>query len=142
MITMEVYKILKYQSPISMYSQYLISNRNYLSHNLNLITPSTAGDFIQKSTLIWNSLRKPLQITDLSSNGILIKNKIKSLLFEIQHRYHAVEWLPTLDFNISKMNIKIPQSLTNALSFYRYNHPLLRLRTAVTLFIFINIPLE
>ena len=105
---MEVYKILKYQSPISMYSQYLISNRNYLSHNLNLITPSTAGDFIQKSTLIWNSLRKPLQITDLSSNGILIKNKIKSLLFEIQHRYHAVEWLPTLDFNISKINIKIP----------------------------------
>ena len=57
---MEVYKILKYQSPISMYSQYLISNRKYLTHNLNLITPPIAGDFMKWNEMKYNSYTPPI----------------------------------------------------------------------------------
>jgi hypothetical protein len=95
---MEVFKILKHQSPISMYSHYQLSNRNYLGHNLKLIPPTITNHFMHESTVLWNTLRSILGITDLSSDGPGIKNKLKAFLFENQHNFHEVEWLPSLDF--------------------------------------------
>ena len=103
---MEVYKILKHQSPTSIYSQYKISNRTYLGHNLNLILPQATNNFMYNSTKLWNTLRQPMQITDLSSNALNTKKLLKSLLFENQHKHHDTEWLPTYDFDYSKIHPK------------------------------------
>ena len=75
----ETLKILKQQSPISLYSQYQLSRREYHGHNLYLIPTLIPNNFIHKSTIIWNKLRQILQITDLSSDGQGIKKKLKSL---------------------------------------------------------------
>ena len=107
---MEVYKILKHQSPTSIYSQYKISNRTYLGHNLNLILPQATNNFMYNSTKLWNTLRQPMQITDLSSNALNTKKLLKSLLFENQHKHHDTEWLPTYDFDYSKIHPKKTKS--------------------------------
>ena len=102
---MEVFKILKHQSPISMYNHYQLSNRNYLGHNLKLIPPTITNHFMHESTVLWNTLRPILGITDLSSDGLGIKNKLKAFLFENQHNFHEVEWLPSLDFITRNSNL-------------------------------------
>ena len=101
---MEVYKILKYQTPVSMYGHYILSKRSYLGHNLRLNPPIITNDFIYHSTTIWNLLRQALEITDLSNSGSSVKNKLKALLFENQHKHHETEWIPSLDFIGSKTN--------------------------------------
>ena len=106
---MEVYKILKHQTPISMFSLYELSNRKCHGHNLRLIQPKITGHFIHQSTVLWNSLRQSLQITDLSSDGLGIKSRVKKLLFENQHQHHDVEWLPSLDFMSFKSSQRIIQ---------------------------------
>ena len=104
---MEVYKILKHQSPISMFGLYKLSNKECYGHNLRLIHPKITGHFIHQSTILWNSLRQTLNITDLSSDGLGIKNRVKKLLFENQHRHHDVEWIPSLDFLSVKSSPRI-----------------------------------
>ena len=102
----EIFKVLKHQAPISLYSQYQLSNRKYLGHNLYLIPPLLTGTFIHKSTMIWNIIRPLIPITDLSCAGSSVKKNFKTLLHSNQHRHHEIEWLPSLDFEINILNQK------------------------------------
>ena len=57
---MEVFRILKFQSPPCLYYQYQISQRKYLTH-LQLNPPTPSEHFIYRSSVLWNQLRKPFR---------------------------------------------------------------------------------
>ena len=85
---MEVFKILKLRTPISLFSQYNISNRK----ETLLLTPLPNTDFIYNSAVLWNSLRTKLNITDFSVNISLVKSSLKSLILSNQHSHDDSEW--------------------------------------------------
>ena len=85
---MEVLKILKFRTPISLFSEFNLSNRK----ETLLLTPSPGTDFIYKSSILWNSLRIKLNILDFSVKISCLKSKIKSLILSVQHSHHESEW--------------------------------------------------
>ena len=99
---METFKILKYHSPISIYNQYTFSNRTCLSY-ISLIPPIKNSHFFRNSSNIWNTIRSKLSITDLSSSTFSIKDKLKDALFKNQHSHSDLEWIPSFDYNLSKL---------------------------------------
>ena len=96
---MEIFKILKFRSPISLHSIYSISHRS----DTTLITPYPSPHFIYQSALIWNSIRPKLNISDYSVNIGSVKNNLKKLIFHNQHRHDKIEWLASHDFDVGKI---------------------------------------
>ena len=94
---MEVFKILKLQSPSCLYYQYQKSTRKYLTY-VKLNPPNPSDHFIYRSSIIWNGVRHKLELNDLSISTCSVKNKLKELLFINQHKFHKLEWLPSHDY--------------------------------------------
>ena len=85
---LEIFKILKFRTPISLYSKFQLSKRKQTL----ILTPVPCTDFIYKSSVIWNSLRISLGINDLSINISLIRSKLKSLILSKQHSLSQIDW--------------------------------------------------
>ena len=79
---MELYKVLKFRTPISIYSLF---NRSQRKEDL-LLTVYPDNGFVHRSSLLWNSLRKTGQI-DLSDSTAAFKSHLKTLLLGAQERY-------------------------------------------------------
>ena len=92
----EVFKILKFRVPMSLFSLYKTSGRNIM----RLITPKPDTHFIYKSSVMWNILHQKVGIIDLSTSLSKTKCLLKNVIFINQHQHHETEWLPTHDFNI------------------------------------------
>ena len=96
---MEVFRILKTQTPICLHSQYNISTRKYLTH-IKINPPKPSKCFIYRSSVIWNILRQKLDLTCMSTNASIVKNNLRTLIHTNQHIHDAQEWLPTHDFTL------------------------------------------
>ena len=97
---MEVFHILKFQSPPFLFYQYCFSQRNYLTH-IVLNPPTPSDHFIYRSSVLWNQLRKKLELEDISVSSSRIKAQLRSMLHSNQHKHDKLEWLSTHDFNIN-----------------------------------------
>ena len=95
---MEIFKILKFRTPISLHSLYTISRRS----DTTLITPYPSRLFIYQSAIIWNSIRPKLDLIDYSVSLGAVKINLKKIIFHNQHRHDTIEWLPSHDFDYSK----------------------------------------
>ena len=96
---MEIFKILKFRSPLSIHSGFQFSKYN----NLTLITPPPDNLFFYKSAYIWNKLYPKLKIRDFSAPIGLVKNTLKKSIFHNQHQSEIIEWQPTHDYNIDRI---------------------------------------
>ena len=85
---MEIFKILKLRTPISLYSKFQLSQRKPTL----IITPAPCTDFMYKASIIWNSLRKRLSLTDFSVSISSRRAKLKSLILSNQHDISQTEW--------------------------------------------------
>ena len=83
---MELFKILKSRTPISLFSLFSISNRK---DNL-LITPCPTSQFMYKSAWLWNEFRKVSHL-NFTSSCSSVKNFLKQSLLSVQNRYGA-DW--------------------------------------------------
>ena len=94
----EMFKINKYQSPISIYSLFIKSPRrpNYF------IPPCSSSLFIYQSTKIWNSCRKSNSDIDFTTSISKFKSCIRKCLVHSQSQYDATLWC---DYNFSCKNI-------------------------------------
>ena len=99
---METFKLLKFRSPLSLMGHYEFSRRKCLTYT-TIIPPSPNNSFIYKSSIIWNTIRSRLNIDDLSISTEVVKNRVKNALFLNQHRHSLLDWIPTHDFNIEKI---------------------------------------
>ena len=108
---MEVFKLLKFQTPSSIREQFTLSYRN---QSLNLILPRVSLDktkksFIFKSAIIWNKMYSyVLNKCEAEENGIIVpgsainsdlgapisfvKNKVKSVLLAMQKSGDSIQW--------------------------------------------------
>ena len=108
---MEVFKLLKFQSPISLRELFILSHR---SHSLKPIVPrvnlnKSKHNFVFKSTTIWNKLLPSILInckaekngivipgstqnSDLSSPISFVKNKLKTTLLALQKTGDITMW--------------------------------------------------
>ena len=110
---MELFKIIKYRSPISMYNLFKFSTRD---GTLNLRLPcinleTTKSNFIFKVSSIWNSLigsifnkcqlsKNNLIIipgsevgSDMSASTGMVKYKLKTHLYEVQNTGDEINWV-------------------------------------------------
>ena len=94
---MEVTKILKLRSPISLHSQYNMSNRK----ETTIITETPASNFVSRSSSLWNKIAPKLKIFDFCFKLHSIKNFIKNALLQLQHAENPLTWTSE-DFNVEK----------------------------------------
>ena len=90
--TSQVYGILKYRSPISLF------NTLYLSHRKEtlLITPHPSLKYIHNASTTWNTARRilGLECTDFSTTQSLVKSTIKNHLLKSQTTGSNSDWIP------------------------------------------------
>ena len=77
----EIFKIMKFRSPISLYHQFELSARK----ETLIITTHPSHHFVYKAGLIWNAARKLLQIFDFSTKLGLFKINLKKHMY-LQHK--------------------------------------------------------
>ena len=99
---METFKILKFHSPVSLFNQYTISNRSCITYTC-LIPPTSNTHFFYNSSKIWNTVRSRFKIPDLSISTTSIKERLRQAIHKNQHLYHEIEWIPSYDYDISKI---------------------------------------
>lgn len=87
---MEIFKILKLRTPISLYSKFSRSRRS--TNETLLITPAPSHNFMYKSSYLWNSLKKKLKIEDLAVNIASVKNALKTLILTNQKQNSKTDW--------------------------------------------------
>ena len=89
----EVFKIMKYRNPISMYNLFNPSHRD--SSNI-LLLPKFSHNFTYQAAKIWNAASKAIiasvQPTDTKTS--LFKKRLKSKLLGIQKMHNETEWTP------------------------------------------------
>ncbi|MCP4460444.1 MAG: hypothetical protein GY816_20845, partial [Cytophagales bacterium] len=95
---MEIFKILKFRFPISLYEQFQISSRK----ETTLTTSFPSADFISRSTRIWNIITPKFKLPDYSCKISATKSGLKKALFKIQHAENEISWTEN-DFNFNKI---------------------------------------
>ena len=96
---METFKLLKFRMPSPLYNNYSFSRRQCLTFT-RIIPPKFSDSFTYRSACLWNSIQPKLHIIDLSANTFSVKNKLRNLLHNNQHKHDKIEWLPSHDFNV------------------------------------------
>ena len=97
---MEVSKILKLRSPISLHDQFNISTRK----ETTIITRAPADNFVSRSAKIWNIITPKLKINDFSTKIGTIKLKLKDALLKLQNSNDPVTWT-NYDHDIEKLEL-------------------------------------
>ena len=85
----EAFKILKFRTPISLYSQF---NRSCRKETL-LISPEFSQSFIYRSTFHWNVIRQKLVINDFAHKLNAFKTSLSKLLMNTQKWGKFDEWI-------------------------------------------------
>ena len=91
-----IYKILKFRTPISIYSCFNLSNRK---ENLLHIPKTFSETFIYNGTIIWNMFLScsSLGRSSLAEHGNL-KSKVKELILHRQKMGDMNEWHTDVNF--------------------------------------------
>ena len=84
----ELFKVLKFRSPISLYSQFQLSP----CKETLLITTRPSHDYVYRSGLIWNIVRKRLKILEFASKFGPFKLNLKNHLLTRQRLGDREEW--------------------------------------------------
>ena len=96
----ETFKILKLRTPISLYNLYIKSHRK----ESMLIVPSSAtGDFIKRSTTLWNTIAPKMKLIDYSYKISLAKSNVKRALKSVQNTGDTKTWTEN-DFDAQKIS--------------------------------------
>ena len=83
-----LFKILKYRSPIALLDLFKISGRK----DTFLITPPPSQSFVYKSSVLWNLSRHSFNITDLSPPTGQLKLSLKHMIHKHQSLGCTVNW--------------------------------------------------
>ena len=86
--TLAALKILKFRTPISLYSCFNVSNRK----ESLLITPTPSTSFLSRSSTLWNEIRDILSIRDFSIKVSIVKRQLKSLIIQRQRLGDREDW--------------------------------------------------
>ena len=86
----EIFKILKFRTPICMFEIFTLSNRN--GRETRLLTPYPSKSLFYVGSLIWNVVRDLIKIYEFSIKSGPIKSAIRGLILKIQKQGDPDEW--------------------------------------------------
>ena len=86
----DIFKILKYRTPISLFSLFKFSDR--ASKETLLIMPKPSDSYIYKATSIWNTVRQKIQLNSLTFTHHQLKSSIKRSIALTQQEGEPNEW--------------------------------------------------
>ena len=86
----EIFKILKFRTPICMFEIFTLSNRN--GRKTRLLTPYPSKSLFYVGSLIWNVVRDLIKIYEFSIKSGPIKSAIRGLILKIQKQGDPDEW--------------------------------------------------
>ena len=93
----ETFAILKFRSPISMFTLFHLSSRKETL--LIIPQPNHHLHFVHNSTSTWNAARQKLEVTNFSTKYSLIKSATKKLLLGNQNLGEDMDWIaPNFEF--------------------------------------------
>ena len=100
----EIFKIIKFRTPISMFELLELSNR--AGKATLLVTPNPSNNFSYHGSLIWNVVRDLVKMYDLNSRTLSIKSELKKQISKIQLEGDPMEWQSgswnSIDYNVYK----------------------------------------
>ena len=96
---MELFKILKLRDPITMHSQFTLSQRKPTL----LINDFPSENFVSTSTKLWNIITPKLKLIDFSTKISTVKNRLKKGLLILQNSNNPIIWTVD-DFNVEKIS--------------------------------------
>ena len=97
-----VSKLLKFHSPISLFSLFNLSKRK----ETLLITPQKNDSFVHKSSSLWNAFRRSEEgskIKDFATSISRMKSCIKTFLARRQKLGDVEEWHPNINFTVEDL---------------------------------------
>lgn len=97
---LEVYKVMKFRAPISLYEEYVCSARK---PTLVINQPDPPDNFNTRSTKIWNSITPKLKFQDYALSAASIKSMLKCSLQANQHNHTELNWT-NKDFELDNLN--------------------------------------
>ena len=99
---LSVGKLLKFHTPISLYSLFSLSKRK----NALLTTPQQADSFVCNSSALWNAFRRTPEgskVKDFTATVGCLKNLINTLLYRRQKLGDSVQWHPQINYNVENI---------------------------------------
>ena len=99
----DVSKILKFRTPMSLYSLFNLSNR--VGKETLIILPKSSNSYIRRSAAIWNTVRNHLSLNAFTFKPNTLKSQIKVAILNAQSEGEPMEWNLTL--NSLQQNSKI-----------------------------------
>ena len=96
--TNEIFKILKFRSPIAINDRYNFSNRGH--KHLFTITPAPSECFIYKSSVLWNKMQSILSIKDASFSVSNLKKSLTVYLLNLQSLGDRTRWIDDNFFSL------------------------------------------
>ena len=92
---LEIFKIMKFHTPIALYSKITLSKRGY---NLTIILPTPSHHFLYKASVLWNKINKKLILNHGPNFDIkisFIKKMLKNTIFQNQGLHDTEIWDPS-----------------------------------------------
>ena len=86
----DIFKILKFRSPISLFSLFNLSER--AGKESLALTPSPSDSYAYRVGTIWNFIRQEFSITEFSTKFSVIKSATRKLIYEKQKEGDFNEW--------------------------------------------------
>ena len=93
----EMFKILKFRTPICMFELFRLSNRT--GRETLLLSPSPSNSFLYHGCLVWNVVRDLVKLYDFNSKNLTIKSDLKKKILEIQCGGDSIEWDSSMSWN-------------------------------------------
>ena len=86
----DIFSILKFRTPIALYSLFCLSNR--IGKETYAITPKPSTSYVYRGSTIWNIVRQRLTISEFTTPASQVKSSIKKIILDTQKHGEPNSW--------------------------------------------------
>ena len=92
----DIFKILKFRTPISLYS--LFDPSRTAGKETFALTPKPSDSYVYKASTIWNIVRQKLTICQFTTTLSFVKSSIKNMILNSQKQGESTDWNKHLNY--------------------------------------------
>ena len=92
----DIFKILKFRTPISLYSIFDLSTRT--GKETFILTPKPSDSYAYRASTIWNIVRQKLTICEFTTTLSQVKSSLKNMILHTQKQGEPDEWNKHLNY--------------------------------------------
>ena len=92
----ELFKVLKYHTPISLFELFNLSKRP--GKETLLLSTLPSNSFVHQASSLWNAFRQLIGLSDFNVTQSAFKSKLKNTILLLQNKGDVENWEPTINF--------------------------------------------